>query len=68
MKKKSLIWMAALGTLFFFGCGPSVAEQEKAKQEILRIEAASNSVDSTKAEVSKTSQELDSLLKQLSAQ
>ncbi|HEX2899487.1 MAG TPA: hypothetical protein VHS96_07185 [Bacteroidia bacterium] len=67
MKKSMLLFVAALGLLTVVGCGPSAEEQEKAKQEILQIEAANNAVDSTEAEVAKTSRELDSLLQQLNA-
>ena len=63
MIKASLMFVAALGLLAFVGCGPSAEEQEKAKQEILQIEAANYAVDSTKAAAEKTSRELDSLLK-----
>jgi ABC-type Zn uptake system ZnuABC Zn-binding protein ZnuA len=67
MKKSMLMMFAAASMLFVLGCGPSAEEQEKAKQEILAIEASQVTVDSTQKEVSKTASELDSLLQQLNA-
>jgi Pyruvate/2-oxoacid:ferredoxin oxidoreductase gamma subunit len=68
MKKSMLITLVAMAALWVTGCGPSAEEQEKTKQEVLKIEAAHNAVDSTEKEVEKTSKELDSLMQQLNAQ
>lgn len=66
MKKSFVLTVAAIGLLALAGCGgPSAEEQEKQKQEIIQIETANETVDSTTNEVSKTSEELDSLLNQL---
>jgi hypothetical protein len=67
MKKSMFLLMAAASVLLGLSCGPSAAEQEKAKQEILQIEASQNAVDSTEKAVAKTAAELDSLLKLLNA-
>jgi hypothetical protein len=69
MKRSLYLFVATLGILSFAACGgePSAAEQEKAMREVLRLEAATQSVDSSKNEVAKTSQELDSLLNELNA-
>lgn len=67
MKKSMLMLFAAACTVLVLGCGPSAEEQEKAKQEILAIEASHVTVDSTEKEVTKTASELDSLLNQLNA-
>ena len=68
MKKSIFVFMAVASVLLGLSCGPSAAEQEKAKQEILQIEATQKAVDSTEKEVAKTAHELDSLLQQLNAQ
>jgi hypothetical protein len=69
MKRTLYVGMVAFSALLVLGCGgPSAEEQEKAKQEIIQIESANQAVDSSNAEVTKTSQELDSLLNQLNAQ
>jgi ABC-type oligopeptide transport system substrate-binding subunit len=68
MKKSIIAITFTAAALMFLGCGPSAEEQEKQKQEIIQIETANNSVDSTMNEVKKSSEELDDLLNQLDAQ
>jgi ABC-type Zn uptake system ZnuABC Zn-binding protein ZnuA len=67
MKKSIVLLMAVSSLLLGLSCGPSAADQEKEKQEILQIEASHNAVDSTEKAVAKTAAELDSLLKLLNA-